>query len=576
MLLAASPVLADEAAPASEHAEPVAVSAASTNPSPVDPSYKKSDGSASGAPGLSLTAPNKAVEPDRDADAVIEELTARVEKLERAEEERRSRAFVKGWLTGVGDVDFYSSKHRVVVGLQLFPIEQRVSDTITNRTYYLAAVPRASLHFGRLYMGFELPVAFEVFNTEVDSSDADYLGGRGFDGAGAFAGFQWDEPSEFAQVIKYIRYGTKEDDFYLNVSKQSAATVGHGTVLRRYNPNIDLDHYRVSAQVDKGFKYGGAEFYTNDVLGYGVNGGLVYVKPGGMFFPDNLLARSASVGLSYVFDRKAPYLLAHPEGAPDQLVSDDTNAPVVNQSAVAAVVGLDAEVKLVRQEKLDVKAYLDYSRLTHTQGDGVSAGALVRFNVGGNKEDSRVHAFRLRAEAGAYHAQYAPGYFDMFYEIQKYQNFTGADADVVQSKLMYLEQQTGGYRLGGRFEGTYSVVGGMGVSAAYQGSMDGRDDQMLMHVEVPTGEHLRLLATYVRNNPRDGQPLFTLENPNVLLIGKAKIRVLPFMFINGEVSQMYRLRATDGSSESTLTAGRPAQFENVLRWVLETEVGFEF
>lgn len=525
---------------------------------------------------MSLAAPSQAGVAERDADAVIEELAARVEKLERAEEERRSRAFVKGWLTGVGDVDFYSSKHRVVVGLQLFPVENRVSDTITNRTYYLAAVPRASLHFGRLYMGFELPLAVEVFNTEVDSSNPDYLGGHGFDSMGTFAQFQWDELSEFAQVINYIRYGTKEDDFYLNVSKQAAATVGHGTVLRRYNPNIDLDHYRVSAQLDKGFKYGGAEFYTNDVLGYGVNGGLVYLKPGGMFFPDHLLARSASVGLSYVFDRKAPYLLAHPEGAPDQLISDDTNAPVVNQAKVAAVVGLDAEVKLVRQEKLDIKGYLDYSRLTHTQGDGVSAGALIRFNLGGDKDDSRVHAFRVRAEAGAYHAQYAPGYFDMFYEIQKYQNFAGAEADVVQSKLMYLEQQTGGYRLGGRVEGTYSVVGGMGMSAAYQGSMDGRDDQMLLHVEVPTGDHLRLLATYVRNSPRDGQPLFTLENPNVLLIGKAKLRVLPFMFVNGEVSQMYRLRASDGSSDSNLTAGRPAQFENVLRWVLETEVGFEF
>lgn len=521
---------------------------------------------------------------DLDPEATIEELSNRIQQLEKAEEARRTHAFVKGWLTNPGDVDFYSDKHRFVVGLQFFPVETQLSETRVNRTYYLAAVPRVSLHFGRLYMGFEMPFAFEAFDTVVDSADPDFVDGRGFTGAGSFAGLEWDEPSEYAQIIRYFRIGTKEDKLYLNVSKLSAATVGHGTMLRRYNPNIDLNHAHVSAQVDKGFKYGGVEFYSNDIVNYGITGGLAYVKPGGFFFPDNLFARSASIGFSYMADRNAPYTLVRPEAGSELMVADDKNAPQVDESRVATVLGIDAEVKVVRKDRFDVKTYLDYSRLANTGGDGVSVGTLVRFNVGGDKDDQRVHAFRLRAEGGAYHAQYVPGYFDMFYEIEKYQTAVGSD-NARMTKLVSLENQTGGYRLGGRVEASYAAVGGLGLSAAYQGSMGGRDSQVLLHAELPKGEHLRLLATYVRNNPFDGAPLFTLENPNALLIAKAKVRVLPFMFINGEVSQVYRLQSasSEGARETTaypsgsdLEAGDSAVFQNVPRWVLETEIGFEF
>jgi len=506
------------------------------------------------------------------------ELEARLSEVEQASEAQREHAFVKGWLTGVGDVDFTFDKHRFVVGFQMFPIEQSAGGTLTNRTYYLGAVPRVFLHFGKLFLGVELPLAFEIFDTQVDSADPNYVGGAGFANAGEFAGFQWDETSEFAQVIDYIRYGHKEDDLYVNVGKVSAATVGHGTQIRRYNPNIDLDHHHVSAQIDKGFGYAGLEFYTNDIVNYGLTGALGYVKPFRLFYPDNLMLRSLSIGVSYMADRKAPYLLAHDPSNSSYLIADEFYTPRVEDARVASVFGVDTEVKVVKTRQVDVKGYVDYSRLMNTGGDGFSLGSLVRINVGGNADDERIHAFRIRGEVGAYHARYAPGYFDMFYEIEKYQALMNTEGEVVP-KLRYLEAQSGGYRLGGRFEATYALVHGPGISAAIQGTSGGRDSQFLLHAELPSGDHLRLMATYVRMNLFDGERVFDMEAPDSLLIGRAKLKVLPFLFVNAEISKMYRLRAvSEGeTSESAIPAvGDPAEFRNVIRWVLETEVGFEF
>lgn len=503
----------------------------------------------------------------------VESLDKRVEQLEKAEEERRRMAFVKGWLTGIGDVDFYSSKHQVLAGLQFYPVSTQGVGTEVNRTWYLSVIPRLSLHFGRLYMGYEIPLAFEMLNRTTDPSNPSSTGTATF--SGEFAGFQWDEVSEYAQVIRYIRYGTKEDDLYLNINKVGAATVGHGTILRRYNPNIDFDHHKVSIQLDKAFKFGGMEIYSNDVLGFGLSGGLAYARPLAFFNEKNLLMRTASLGVSYVFDRMAPYTLVRPDGNPAALVSDATRSPQVAEVTMASVLGVDAEIKLVKTDRVDIKTYVDYSRLVNTGGDGVTVGALLRMNAGGDKEDDRVHAFRIRAEAGMYHAQYAPGYFDMFYELQKYQVFTEGNETTPTTKLMYMEGQSGGYRVGGRVEATYSVVKGLGLSAAVQGALDGRDSQLVLHAEVPSGEHLRLLATYVRNDLTDWTNAFTLNDTNALLIGKAKVRILPFLFVNGEVTQMYRLRPLDGTTED-LTEGTNAAFRNVLRWVIESEVGFEF
>ncbi len=506
------------------------------------------------------------------------ELESRLDEVERAEQVRQEHAFVKGWLTGAGDVDFTFEKHRFVVGLQMFPLEQSAGGTLTDRTYYLGAVPRVFLHFDKLFLGVELPLAFEIFDTQIDSSNPDYVGGDGFANAGAFAGFQWDETSEYAQVIDYIKYGHKEDDLYINVGKVAAATVGHGTQLRRYNPNIDLDHHRVSAQIDKGFHYAGLEFYTNDIVNYTLTGGLGYVKPFRFFQTENLLLRSLSFGVSYMADRKAPYLLARDPADSSHLVADEFYAPQVEDARVATVFGVDTEVKVVKTQKVDVKGYVDYSRLMNTGGDGFSLGSLVRINLGGNARDERIHAFRIRGELGAYHARYSPGYFDMFYEIEKYQALMSTEGEVVP-KLRYLEAQSDGYRLGGRFEATYSIVQGPGISAAIQGSAGGRDSQFLLHFELPTGDHLRLMATYVRMNLFNGDPVFSLEAPDSLLIGRAKLKILPFLFLNAEISKMYRLRAVAGSEEpgGELPAiGEPAEFRNVLRWVLETEVGFEF
>ncbi len=491
----------------------------------------------------------------------------------------RTHPFVKGWLTGAGDIGFVPMEHQLLVGFQTFPEEVQLSDTLIRRTYYLSIVPRASFHIKKLFIGLEVPLAFEIFSAQIDETEPDVVYGEGFNRFGQFAGVLWDEPGEYAQVIRYIRLGNKEDDIYLNVSRLSAATLGHGAILRRYNPNIDLDHFRVSAQYDQSFHYGGIELYTNDVVGYEIDGALGYIKPGRFLDTDELLVRSTSFGLTVAFDRLAPYRLTRDMESGGALVADAYQRPATESTRVAAVVGVDAETKVVHLDPfLDVKAYSDYSRLLVTGGDGFSTGGLFRLNLRRHAPDARIHAFRIRTEAGLYHARYAPGYFDIFYSLNRYQATRGQTEGAGTTLIEYLETRQGGYRLGGRIEASYALEDGPGLTLALQGARGGRDARFLLHFEVPTGEHLRLMATYARMRLHESGGWFDLDDPNAIFIGQARLKVLPFFFLNGEISKMYRLRAVEDGQVSHYAPqeGEPATFQNVIKWMIESEIGFEF
>ena len=90
-------------------------------------------------------------------------------------------------------------------------------------------------------------------------------------------------------------------------------------------------------------------------------------------------------------------------------------------------------MKIVKTENVDIKPFIDFSwmmpsapdvsilspdgsTLSPQDGNGFTAGLLGRFNYG----DDVVHAIRIIGEFRSFSATYLPGYFDTFYEIQKY------------------------------------------------------------------------------------------------------------------------------------------------------------
>ncbi len=175
-------------------------------------------------------------------------------------------------------------------------------------TYYLLVEPQVDLRFfdAKLGIGLGVPLRIEIFNFN-DEGDSVI----GFSHAGRIRKEDWDSYHDYGRLLKYINFGKKEDNLYVNIGQRYATSLGHGEIMRRYAPNIDVDYPRVSAEVDAYNDYAGFEAFTNDVLEWNVLAALAFVKPLSFFHPDNLLAKTLSIGVTAAVDRNAPVALIY-------------------------------------------------------------------------------------------------------------------------------------------------------------------------------------------------------------------------------------------------------------------------
>lgn len=79
----------------------------------------------------------------------------------------------------------------------------------------------------------------------------------------------WDEPSEWASVLRYLLYTRAPADGVrasAAVGALGGVDLGHGAVLRGYTTGLDVDHHRLGAQVHvEGARYG-AEALVDDLV----------------------------------------------------------------------------------------------------------------------------------------------------------------------------------------------------------------------------------------------------------------------------------------------------------------------
>ena len=119
----------------------------------------------------------------------------------------------------------------------------------------------------------------------------------------------WDEVSDFGKIVRFFSIGRKEDNFYLTLNSLRPATIGHGQVLDKYQPNIDVDRSMLGLIFDAYNDYGGFQFQMNDVMWFDpenvnkVIGGLGFLKPLSLF-SDHWFATSF-FGRGRVYHRSA-------------------------------------------------------------------------------------------------------------------------------------------------------------------------------------------------------------------------------------------------------------------------------
>lgn len=431
--------------------------------------------------------------------------------------------------------------------------------------FYALVEPMVDLRLldGKLGIGVGVPLRFEIVSFAGNPPAL-------FANAGRFRVEDYDQVHDFGRVLKYVTFGRKEDNVYVSAGQRYASSVGHGAITRRYSPSIDIDYPRASAEVDMYNDYGGFELMTNDLLEWNQLGGLAFLKPLSFFKPQNLLAKSFSIGVSGGLDWKAPYTLSD---IPNERVTRANRLAVTSWKPVK-LIGFDAEVKVLKTDSVDLKPYVDYSMLLDGDG-GFTAGLLGRFNVG----TGTVHAFRVVAEARFLGNRYVPSYFDTFYEVDRMawlnRDFreAGASTALYLPKQQYVLERGLGQRFGYYVEASWGIRNAVGLTLAFEGTSNAPAKNFVAHLELPVLSFFQLFGSYYLRGVETFAELTTVD-PDQGVIGLfglksvmfagARLKVLPFLFINGRVYKTFRVNRT------------LERYDNQFGFVVDLEIGYEF
>lgn len=538
----------------------------------------------------------------------------------------RGVPFLKGELTSMGDVQLVNARNSFGVGF---------GAAVLDGVVYAVVRPDVNLRFGEFGIGLGAPLRFEVLNLNVIDLFGDPVGDATAN-SGRFRLEDWDQLEDLVRPIRYLTWGKKEDKLYIDLNRVRASTIGHGQLVRRYNPNLDIDEDNLFAQVDGYGDYGGVELMAGPFPVPRLVGGLAFIKPLGIVNAVSPigedgswlreLASSWSIGLSYVTDLNTPTGLErrlNPDDQRPQLIVDSANQLLWRNKPnpvgdVVQGVGVDTEVKVLKSGPFDLKVYGDYSHLFFS-GDSSTANAFSPFNGGGftlggllrlslgetpvrdlDDEDAETqkgrkpremkaaHGVRFRLEGRTFAPTYLPSYWNTMYEADRFQFGFDPDRVSLPTKIGYLAaQQAEPWRVGYFSEVSYAWVDIVGVTAAFEdayaigGGNAVRGKNLALHVESKGLGVLQVFGTYhFRNFEADelGR-IFSFTSDNEILFVGGRVQVLPILFVNVGAQRAFRV-GFDALDDPVKDA-RGQRFssfglQNIWAYGADVELGWQF
>lgn len=562
------------------------------------------------------------------------------------------KSFVKGGLISFGSRPQTKQKFfGASFGMSALPND---GDSLLN-TFFLTVEPQADLLMGpenRVKVGLSVPLQFHVFDARgsfencLDGAIADKAMGapqsqidanavacasaekdRNFEKLGKLREGDWDEPSDFAKVIRYITVGGKEQKFYLNINRLYEHNIGHGTVIRHYNPNLNYNTTRVGATFDAYHKFVGFQSMVNDIVAPDVMGVLGFIRPLQPIAPNNVVLSRLSIGVHANLGINVPKVMGYERGVFDPSIDlpipkiEDGRRLVSTNKDQVAIVGVDVETKLIRTETADLKIYADVSQMVD-RGRGLAVGSLWRFSWG--KPASQ--ALRIRAEAQYHDPDYLPGFFDSFYDIHKQQyipaGYRSSDGlAYFPTKLQFVEAHAGGKRrLGGYLEVTYSILNRLTLGLQFRGSKGigdnvapgfsglqfedysrcpwvmGTDElncsgvnkitvfdpgyaSLRLHVGIPFKKYLQSFVSYQvfdTSLDNEGLDLFQFDGDNEVLFSGFRLQVLPILFLQGEVRRFYFLQRITNIDLNTFEFEQDHNYHAEWTFAVHLYTGMEF
>lgn len=336
----------------------------------------------------------------------------------------------------------------------------------------------------------------------------------------------FNDTYDYLRLIRYIRYGNKNEPWYARVGSIDYARLGHGSIMYMYRNSSSYDLRKVGIEFDADFQKIGFESMYSDVGGAGVFGVRGYIRP--LQFTD-----AASIPI--IGGLEAGATLASDFNKDANVTWGDASGTtrLADGGGALSIVGFDLGLPLLSHEIVRSTLYADYAKIISYGG-----GAAVGLSLG--LKGLGIFTIDAKYERRFVGDQFLPSYFDTFYERERYQ---AIDTSHFMSKAQLLKNVQS-------FEGYFgevfiSVLNTFNIIGGYQSPVGVRNAGTL-HMELQTSQALPGILLSGGYDKKNIGTIFNLDN-NSLLYAQVGYKPVPYMV----VSMLYQWTWTEVRDDVT-------------------------
>jgi hypothetical protein len=336
---------------------------------------------------------------------------------------------------------------------------------------YLTINLHPDIAFGKFGLGLNIDLLYNTKNGHIRTQD-------------------WDENYDWARLIRYVRYGQKDEKFYTRVGTLDAARLGHGFIMNYYTNEASYDHRKIGLALDYDFGIGGFESVANNLGRLEIIGGRVFVRPL-HHATEVAVIKDVALGFTYVTD-------IDPDSRRD---SNDGFYEF----------GFDIDFPLVNTEMFKSTAYFDWAKIQDF-GSGSAVGINAHLNI-----IARIVEVEAKLERRWLGKEFVPSFFNAFYEVERYSFIDDSTSTSKYNALNYVADETKGIfgELSGYILNTIRLVGN------FQ-RLDDVKDSGVLHLAADIPNAIPSIAAYAAYDKRDietGSDVFKLDDDSIARVG---------------------------------------------------------
>ena len=287
-----------------------------------------------------------------------------------------------------------------------------------------------------------------------------------FNSQGKLRTQDFNSVGDYLRIIRYARYGVKNDPVFVKLGALDYYTLGHGSIMYLYNNSPSFDARRIGLVFDVDFGTFGFESIYSTFGEAGVVGIRGHVRPlKYTSLGDIPIIGNLEVGGTFAgdFNKYASVIQGSYNAATD-------NIDKVNSNGSLQIVGADLGLPLLSTSFVGVKLYSDFTKIINF-GSGVATGIIAEFNGLGIVNAS------VKLERRFNNARYIPSYFNSLYEIERFQiNSSNGTFTSKAAKLDTIASDNGYFG-----ELFVDVLGLIDVTGSYQ-RLDKDPNSGILHI----------------------------------------------------------------------------------------------